>query len=82
MAVEQLVLPTQCRAAILKLAHSIPMAGHLGKTKTASRILQRFYWPTLFEDVGTYCKSCTECQKEFTPSIPMPILEELSTTML
>ena len=36
IAVEQLVLPTHCKATILKLAHSIPMVGHLGKTKTAS----------------------------------------------
>ena len=63
MGVEQLVLPTQCRATVLKLAHSIPMTGHLGKIKTASQILQRFYWPTMFKDVGTYCKSCTECRK-------------------
>ena len=66
----------------MRLAHSIPLAGHLGKTKTASRILQRFYWPTLFKDVGTYCKSCTECQKASpgkkhrAPLIPMPIVEE------
>ena len=51
MAVEQLVLPIQCRATILKLAHS--MAGHLGKTKAASQILQCFYWSTLFKDVRT-----------------------------
>ena len=63
MTVEQLVLPTQCRATILKLVHSIPIAGHLGKTKTASQILQHFYWPTMIKDVGTDCKNCTECRK-------------------
>ena len=54
MAVKQLMLLIECRATILKVAHSIPMAGHLGKTKTASQILQWLYWPTLFKDVGTY----------------------------
>ena len=41
--VEQLVLPQQCHRAVLELAHSIPLAGHLGKKKTAQRLLQRFY---------------------------------------
>ena len=47
--VEQLVLPQQCRESVLQLAHSIPLVGHLGKRKMADRILQRFYWPTLFK---------------------------------
>ena len=45
--VEQLVLPQQCRRA--ELAHSILLAGHLGKKKIAQRLLQYFYWPTLFK---------------------------------
>ena len=38
--VEQLVLPTCCRSAVIQIAHSIPLGGHLGKTKTTDRILQ------------------------------------------
>ena len=81
-AVEQLVLPSQCRGAVLRLAHSIPLAGHLGRNKTASRILQRFYWPTVFKDVAQYCKSCAECQKTSprraprAPLMPLPIIDE------
>ena len=41
--VEQLVLPRQCRKTVLTMAHSIPLAGNLGRRKTADRILQRFY---------------------------------------
>ena len=40
MAVEQLVLTLQCRKTVLELGHAIPLAGHLGKHKTARRILQ------------------------------------------
>ena len=39
MVVEQLVLPVCCREVVLKLPHEIPLAGHLGKDKTAKRIL-------------------------------------------
>ena len=43
--VEQLVLPRQCHNTVLTMAHSIPIAGHLGKRKTADCILQQFNWP-------------------------------------
>ena len=56
MEVEQLVLPQQCRGTILTLAHSIPLSDHLGKDKTARRILQRSYWPTLHKYVAAFCK--------------------------
>lgn len=78
---EQLVLPTQCRQTVLRLAHNIPMAGHLGRKKTTDRILQRFYWPGLFRDVKNYCRTCAECQKTApkgvskAPMIPLPIIE-------
>ena len=82
MEVEQLVLPQQCRGTILTLAHSIPLSGHLGKDKTSRRVLQRFYWPTLYKDVATYCKSCPSCQKsartrkQRVPMVPLPIISE------
>ena len=64
MAAEQLVLPLQCRRTVLKLAHEVSLAGHLGKEKTARRVLQRFYWPTLYyRDVGEFCKTCGTCQE-------------------
>ena len=82
MAVDQLVVPTQCRKTILNLAHSIPLSGHLGKEKTTRWILQRFYWPTLYRDVAEYCRSCGACQKTShcrppkAPLVPLPIIDE------
>ena len=80
--IEQLVLPTSCRRTILELAHRIPFAGHMGRDKTARRIQQRFYWPTLFKDVADYCRRCPVCQKVGTqgqrkvPLVPLPIMQE------
>ena len=77
---EQVVVPLSCRQDILRLAHEVPLAGHLGKNKTAKRILNRFYWPTLFRDVRDYCRSCPNCQKASgrkgarAPLIPLPIM--------
>ena len=67
---------------VLELAHSIPLAGHMGKNKTAQRILQRFYWRTLYKDTADYCRTCAECQKTSNrkgrpaPLISLPIIEE------
>ena len=81
LAVEKLVLPVQCRKAVLEMAHKIPMAGHMGKTKTAQRVLQRFYWPTLYKDIAHHCRSCSECQRAAprssirAPLVPLPVME-------
>lgn len=55
--IEQLVLPQRCRTTVLRLAHSIPLAGHLGRKKMAERVKMSSYWPTLFKDVANYCRS-------------------------
>ena len=82
IAREQLVLPLECRHMVMELAHSVPLAGHLGKHKTADRLLQRFYWPTLRKDVADYCRRCEICQKTSpvkprrAPLIPLPVVDE------
>ena len=82
LAVDQLVLPTQCREIVLKLAHSIPLAGHLGRDKTTKRVLQHFYWPTVHRDIAEYCRRCDSCQKVAgrrrvkAPLIPMPVISQ------
>ena len=80
--VEQLVLPKRCRGTVLKLAHDVPLGGHLGKEKTGCRLLRRFYWPTLFKDVAEFCRGCPTCQRSAqrrikrAPLVPLPIITE------
>lgn len=79
-AIEQLVLPTQCRQTVLELAHNVPIAGHLGKEKMRQRVLCRFYWATVFRDIENFCQSCVTCQKAThrgvrqAPLIPLPVI--------
>ena len=81
-ACNQLVLPQPCRGVVLRLAHDIPMAGHLGITKTKDRILQRYYWPGVFKDVAEYCRTCEVCQRSHprkparAEMIPMPLVSK------
>ena len=60
---EQLVLPAACRRDVLRLAHTVPMGGHLGQKKTTDRVLKRFYWPGVFQDIKQYCRTCPACQR-------------------
>ena len=79
---EQLVHPRVRRRKVLELAHRRPLAGHLGRLKTARRILRNFYWPTLFRDVKEFCEQCPECQLTTrnkiwrAPLISLPIIGE------
>ena len=81
-AQEQLVLPQACRQAVLHMAHNIPLAGHLGREKTADRILQRFFWPGIHADVEMHCAQCRECQltarpvNQRVPLVSMPVVSE------
>ena len=80
--VDQLVLPSHCHRHVLELAHSIPLAGHLGVAKTTHRLLHRFLWPSLHADVKRFCNECHECQKTSTrrplraPLVPLPLIDE------
>ena len=78
---QQLVLPKKYQQVVLQLAHDIPMSGHLGITKTKDRIVQRYYWPRVFQDVAAYCRPCPVCQRSGTrkllraPLRPIPLVE-------
>ncbi|UYV76716.1 hypothetical protein LAZ67_14001863 [Cordylochernes scorpioides] len=72
------VAPKHSIPEIMKLAHDIPEAGHMGVAKTIHRVKQRFYWKGLDEDVRRYIKSCRTCQALKTPKFkPAAPLEPL-----
>ena len=49
------IVPRNRRRDVLELAHSTPMAGHLGVNKTYSQIQNHFYWPGIKRDVHQFC---------------------------
>ncbi|GBO11733.1 Retrovirus-related Pol polyprotein from transposon 297, partial [Araneus ventricosus] len=56
--VKQIVLPKCKRDEVLKVAHEISLAGHLGEQKTKQRIKYSFFWPEIKKDVGEVCQTC------------------------
>ncbi|KAL1261365.1 hypothetical protein QQF64_006630 [Cirrhinus molitorella] len=76
-----LVVPRTKTETVMELAHSHPMAGHLGPQNTAQRIRDRFHWPGLEAEVKRFCQACPTCQRTTpqkpppSPLIPLPIIE-------
>lgn len=70
--VDQVVLPKSFRPEVLRLAHEIPMAGHLGIRKTKAKVLCHFYWPSLHKDVVSFCRSRHACQIVGKPNQNIP----------
>ncbi|KAL0201566.1 hypothetical protein M9458_004753, partial [Cirrhinus mrigala] len=68
-----LVVPKNKTETVLELAHSHPMAGHLGAQNTAQRIRDRFHWPGLEAEVKRFCQACPMCQRT-SPRKPPPSL--------
>ena len=68
---------------MLYLAHDRLNSGHMGISKTISRIRQHFSFPGLEQAVRNYVLSCTPCQKvvrinlkDRAPLVPIPIVSE------
>ena len=51
----QLVLSRMYREMAPRTAHSVPVAGHLGRKKMTNRLLERFFWPGTYMDFQELC---------------------------
>ena len=63
----QVIVPMKARRSILYACHDMKTSGHLGVTKTVSKIKQKFYWPGLQSDVRSYIAGCDACSKRKGP---------------
>ncbi|GFV39369.1 retrovirus-related Pol polyprotein from transposon 412 [Trichonephila clavipes] len=57
-----LVISEKFRLSILKMGHE-GTSGHLGVTKTKSRIARYFYWPQCYKEIEEFVKTCDPCQR-------------------
>src|SRR4051812_17040755 len=50
--------------SILSFCHSYACGGHFSAKRMTRKVLKcGFYWPSLFQDSYSFCKSCDHCQK-------------------
>ena len=60
----QLLVPSALKRDVLCQMHDSVVSGQLGCKKTKQKILQKFYWYSLKEDVNGHIRKCNVCQAE------------------
>ncbi len=68
----QLLVPKSRREMLFQAAHCTPMAGHLGEAKTRERLMARFFWPGLHENVRQLVNPPATAK---APLRPLPLME-------
>jgi hypothetical protein len=66
-------------------AHTSLIAGHPGiTTRTMQSLSEKFWWPTLAQDIANYVNSCSICTQSKSPRrapagkiLPLPVPERL-----
>lgn len=66
----KIVVPTKNRAEIFRMYHNDATAGHLGVSKTLSRILELYYWPNIRREVYKYVRKCVICAANKSTNLP------------
>ncbi|CAA0824785.1 Uncharacterized mitochondrial protein AtMg00860, partial [Striga hermonthica] len=73
-------VPEEEQLNVLTFCHELQCRGHFGGRKTAFKVLQSgLFWPTLFRDAHSFCKSCDRCQRlgNIGPWNEMPLVNNL-----
>ncbi|RVW58226.1 hypothetical protein CK203_109807 [Vitis vinifera] len=55
-------VPEQEQQGILSHCHESACGGHFASQKTSMKVLQSGFWPSLFKDAHTMCRSCDRCR--------------------
>lgn len=83
-----IVIPERRRSAVLLSCHDVPLAGHLGFSRTYGMIKCRYFWPKMRRDIKRYVASCPKCQlrKIRTSRLqgltrPLPVAENVFDTL-
>ena len=56
--IDRLCIPKNRRSEVLGYAHN---SSHFAVAKTYALISIRFFWPGMYKDTVTYCRSCEVC---------------------
>lgn len=61
---KQVVVPLTLRKALVGEYHDSPLSGHLAYRRTCQKLRDKYYWPSMLDDVKTYCEKCEVCDKQ------------------
>ena len=62
--VKQTAIPRRLRDELLKSYHDcIAGGGHQGFERTYAALRNKYYWPSMYENIQQYVKTCEVCQQ-------------------
>ena len=59
---------------LIKEMHEGPGGGHFGVSRIQNKLCEKYFWPTMVEDVKYYVKTCKKCQQINRSSLLKPKL--------
>ncbi|GBG90119.1 hypothetical protein CBR_g50212 [Chara braunii] len=76
--IKRLVVPSSEPLRSLFLGECHDATGHFGYKKTSVNLVQRFWWPGMFDDAKKYVETCQICQRDKPRSqAPLGLLKPL-----
>ena len=67
---KKLILPKALRDDALRMLHDDPSASHAGRDKTLARVMKKFHWFGIRNDIDLHVKTCHTCQQYKTAQRP------------
>ena len=64
----QFLTPLKLRGEVLHQMHNSILSGHLGRKKTKEKLIQRFFWFEMREDINIWIAKCETCGANKLPS--------------
>ncbi|XP_045543426.1 uncharacterized protein isoform X1 [Salmo salar] len=64
---ERIYVPMAIRDQLLNWAHTAVVAGHPGIPRPTQSISEKYWWPTLAQDITRYVNSCSVCAQTNPP---------------
>ncbi|KIH61298.1 integrase core domain protein [Ancylostoma duodenale] len=63
-----LLVPDTLKSMIFQAHHCSALSGgHMGFKKTLAKVMRKYYWPAIYSDLKTWCKTCVTCQMRRQP---------------
>ena len=60
---EQVILPVKYQEMVYRAAHEAPTSGHMGRRRTLQRLLRKYYWHKMADDIKLWIQTCDVCQR-------------------
>jgi transposase InsO family protein len=77
----QLAIPKgELREQLLEEYHAAPLGGHLGRKKVLQRLGEKYWWPSMSEDVTRTVESCRVCQERRMPRVRFGEMQPIEVT--